>query len=124
HAVTDHSLLSPPSHRSCTFLLSCPDHDQHPHSFPTRRSSDLSSTRTQTTWLRSMSTRAASSDEERPVAIPTRSSARPRTLRASTDRKSTRLNSSHEWSSYAVFCLQNKTTANAVDYPHPVQTKL
>src|SRR5207247_9826688 len=25
------------------------------------------------------------------------------------DRKSTRLNSSHEWSSYAVFCLQKKT---------------
>src|SRR5207247_10826288 len=27
------------------------------------------------------------------------------TLTDSTDRKSTRLNSSHEWSSYAVFCL-------------------
>src|SRR5207247_5976280 len=25
------------------------------------------------------------------------------------DRKSTRLNSSHEWSSYAVFCLKKKT---------------
>src|SRR5207247_3669050 len=29
------------------------------------------------------------------------------------DRKSTRLNSSHEWSSYAVFCLKKKT----VRYP-------
>src|SRR5438105_7824726 len=29
------------------------------------------------------------------------------------DRKSTRLNSSHEWISYAVFCLQKKTTAPA-----------
>src|SRR5438105_4366032 len=28
--------------------------------------------------------------------------------RASADRKSTRLNSSHEWSSYAVFCLKKK----------------
>src|SRR5438105_12033450 len=27
----------------------------------------------------------------------------------STDRKSTRLNSSHEWISYAVFCLKKKT---------------
>src|SRR6266536_4416060 len=27
---------------------------------------------------------------------------------ASTDRKSTRLNSSHEWISYAVFCLKKK----------------
>src|SRR5438105_11943268 len=26
------------------------------------------------------------------------------------DRKSTRLNSSHEWISYAVFCLKKKTT--------------
>src|SRR5438105_11279965 len=26
------------------------------------------------------------------------------------DRKSTRLNSSHEWSSYAVFCLKKKRT--------------
>src|SRR5438105_15914533 len=28
--------------------------------------------------------------------------------RAGTDRKSTRLNSSHEWISYAVFCLKKK----------------
>src|SRR5207247_10807816 len=28
---------------------------------------------------------------------------------ADTDRKSTRLNSSHEWISYAVFCLKKKT---------------
>src|SRR5438105_7344525 len=30
---------------------------------------------------------------------------------ATTDRKSTRLNSSHEWSSYAVFCLKKKNMA-------------
>src|SRR5438105_2250232 len=29
------------------------------------------------------------------------------------DRKSTRLNSSHEWISYAVFCLKKKISANA-----------
>src|SRR5438105_11919607 len=29
-------------------------------------------------------------------------------LRQATDRKSTRLNSSHEWISYAVFCLKKK----------------
>src|SRR5207247_3317150 len=28
------------------------------------------------------------------------------------DRKSTRLNSSHEWSSYAVFCLKKKSYAD------------
>src|SRR5438105_9104200 len=31
-------------------------------------------------------------------------------LRALRDRKSTRLNSSHEWISYAVFCLKKKKT--------------
>src|SRR5207247_8195449 len=32
----------------------------------------------------------------------------PRTMMMFQDRKSTRLNSSHEWISYAVFCLKNK----------------
>src|SRR5207247_5080207 len=35
--------------------------------------------------------------------------ARTSVLRAGPDRKSTRLNSSHEWISYAVFCLKKKT---------------
>src|SRR5207247_8978665 len=33
------------------------------------------------------------------------------TRRAGLDRKSTRLNSSHEWISYAVFCLKKKNTS-------------
>src|SRR6266849_5472818 len=33
---------------------------------------------------------------------------RPEHRRRSRDRKSTRLNSSHEWTSYAVFCLKKK----------------
>src|SRR5438105_12652940 len=32
---------------------------------------------------------------------------------AAEDRKSTRLNSSHEWRSYAVFCLKKKTEVGA-----------
>src|SRR6266849_9624861 len=32
------------------------------------------------------------------------------------DRKSTRLNSSHEWSSYAVFCLKKKMKNSALDH--------
>src|SRR5438105_8362712 len=32
-------------------------------------------------------------------------------IAAITDRKSTRLNSSHEWTSYAVFCLKKKKIA-------------
>src|SRR6266849_8887235 len=34
------------------------------------------------------------------------------------DRKSTRLNSSHEWISYAVFCLKKKTNSNLGHPPH------
>src|SRR5438105_9537679 len=33
---------------------------------------------------------------------------------ASSDRKSTRLNSSHEWISYAVFCLKKKKLTNHI----------
>src|SRR6266536_6102429 len=36
------------------------------------------------------------------------------TLRVRLDRKSTRLNSSHEWSSYAVFCLKKKKYINRI----------
>src|SRR5438105_11295847 len=32
------------------------------------------------------------------------------------DRKSTRLNSSHEWSSYAVFCLKKKRKNNYLEF--------
>src|SRR5260221_12127272 len=39
---------------------------------------------------------------------PRRSIARPRAARAKSDRKSTRLNSSHTVISYAVFCLKKK----------------
>src|SRR5207247_9425239 len=35
---------------------------------------------------------------------------RPRLCHRDRDRKSTRLNSSHEWISYAVFCLKKKNT--------------
>src|SRR6266536_3663943 len=34
----------------------------------------------------------------------------------SRDRKSTRLNSSHEWSSYAVFCLKKKKVAQFASF--------
>src|SRR5438105_7455374 len=39
----------------------------------------------------------------------------PRTQAVVEDRKSTRLNSSHEWISYAVFCLKKKKTKYNVD---------
>src|SRR5207248_11590610 len=82
---------SPPPHRDL-------------HSFPTRRSSDLATSCPPTTI-------------PSPISAPTRPLARPTTrspARAScwafptTDRKSTRLNSSHRTISYAVFCLKKK----------------
>src|SRR5438105_12156025 len=42
-------------------------------------------------------------------------------LQGMEDRKSTRLNSSHEWISYAVFCLKKKRTkriSKGFRYPH------
>src|SRR5207247_10789695 len=91
------------------------------HSFPTRRSSDLQPRRSYpdfasqlpatgrlgTGWLarfgRELHFFRPSSGEKsaRPVRPPCASE-------ASKDRKSTRLNSSHEWISYAVFCLKKK----------------
>src|SRR5438105_5817520 len=40
----------------------------------------------------------------------------PNEARASVDRKSTRLNSSHEWISYAVFCLKKKKKKNTQNH--------
>src|SRR5204863_8318963 len=63
------------------------------HSFPTRRSSDLS--------------RASALGSTCPGTSPTSSGSA--SGRSSRDRKSTRLNSSHVETSYAVFCLKKKT---------------
>src|SRR5438105_10839022 len=72
------------------------------HSFPTRRSSDLSLLNRsfmpllkerelrRSSYLRNIRVRSTSPNYE--------------------DRKSTRLNSSHEWISYAVFCLKKNNT--------------
>src|SRR5438105_12363138 len=68
------------------------------HSFPTRRSSDLTRARV-----------AAAPGRPRQVLLEEREVApRPRALGRRPDRKSTRLNSSHEWISYAVFCFKTK----------------
>src|SRR5438105_6595012 len=80
------------------------------HSFPTRRSSDLSAV---ICWpcsnLRSSATiRGWGSQLSFPASAPA--------ILASgrvQDRKSTRLNSSHEWISYAVFCLKKKKKNNS-----------
>src|SRR5207244_10800135 len=71
------------------FFYSYGDH-RDLHSFPTRRSSDLGATPYAT--------------KLKPIAA----ALQPKTDFTATDRKSTRLNSSHQIISYAVFCLKKK----------------
>src|SRR5207247_10746145 len=82
------------------------------HSFPTRRSSDLRQGRGADGQLATGRTRTrlpVHAHGALDVPECQRAQGEPRIP----DRKSTRLNSSHEWTSYAVFCLKEKTTARA-----------
>src|SRR5699024_12317126 len=77
-------------HQVPSFFFYCDGAPRVLHSFPTRRSSDLRVSRAMrlTTLIRSGTRRRATDSPQ--------------------DRKSTRLNSSHVSSSYAVFCLKKK----------------
>src|SRR5438105_6890760 len=102
------------------FSLHLHRHNRHLTSFPTRRSSDLSKT---DTGRPVFGGGGITPDEAvKPQLVPN-SVVRLRdpifffarevtsefgTSCGLTDRKSTRLNSSHEWISYAVFCLKKK----------------
>src|SRR5207253_11085150 len=96
----------------------------HLHSFPTRRSSDLHANAVQIarvgTGERIEAQAADGGAEGHRTALPNKSamtaagvSKRAKSASAGAnsagDRKSTRLNSSHVASSYAVFCLKKKT---------------
>src|SRR5207247_3971614 len=85
-------------------FYSCDARRPVPHSFPTRRSSDLA--------LRFLGDRTLQRLIERPHAVDSEESFAH--CLAKRDRKSTRLNSSHEWISYAVFCLKRKSTGRTV----------
>src|SRR5207247_9927022 len=77
------------------------------HSFPTRRSSDLPPTGP---VFLALPGDILKNEADIDLLAPTRVGAS-RSMSASflrIDRKSTRLNSSHEWISYAVFCLKKK----------------
>src|SRR5438876_7379073 len=75
------------------FFLYCHVDLRDLHSFPTRRSSDLCTQPIRSVYPAPPARRASPTANSTP---------------ASTDRKSTRLNSSHPSISYAVFCLKNK----------------
>src|SRR5205814_8269209 len=110
----------PPLHIIHLFLVPSPAHHRSLPSFPTRRSSDLPHGGAQPPHR-------AARFRERVLPHPDRRQRRPgvddtlgsfrgskRSARslclARTDRKSTRLNSSHLGISYAVFCLKKKNT--------------
>src|SRR5690606_40949213 len=103
---------------SVRIFLSRGDEHRPLHSFPTRRSSDLSPPKTGATPSRESSDHPPSGirtiPSSRPHGLSSFSSPGKRwaigtcSLRASRDRKSTRLNSSHVKISYAVFCLKKK----------------
>src|SRR5690606_40791604 len=102
-------------------VLCCHRYAEHPdlHSFPTRRSSDLSGSPLENIARQSgLPPGACPPKAVRTLAFsratsfgvqPQRTSlAHPATTPGGTDRKSTRLNSSHVKISYAVFCLKKK----------------
>src|SRR5207244_12556032 len=91
-----------------------------PHPFPTRRSSDL---RFQTAGAlvaaleNAAAAQATSSvDDATTIVAPLQGATEPMptALPERPDRKSTRLNSSHQIISYAVFCLKKKNTESSV----------
>src|SRR5437879_10422954 len=108
----------------CVFSVSCSADLLHPHSFPTRRSSDLRGDprRHQASAYVLVITVAALSccfARVTELRTPHGTSRTPRGVDRPRDRKSTRLNSSHRCISYAVFCLKKKNqqthTNNSID---------
>src|SRR5207247_9355142 len=96
------------------FFSHCTREHRDLHSFPTRRSSDLPAQRVQ-----EAAAALSSGDAEKALVLATgalaatndpsaSAAAQHIVIEAHLDRKSTRLNSSHEWISYAVFCLKKK----------------
>src|SRR5438270_9219259 len=86
------SFISTVQSNMLIIFFKAPHASRYLHSFPTRRSSDL----IYTIGLRD------------PAYVPSTLSA---LATAAGDRKSTRLNSSHSKTSYAVFCLKKKITS-------------
>src|SRR2546426_3961906 len=78
-----------------------------------------------TTLFRSILSHPGAAIESHPVRrdrIPSSFSPSPEILREHTDRKSTRLNSSHLVISYAVFCLKKKK--KNIDHPRVTKSRL
>src|SRR5207247_11250713 len=91
------------------FLSSLTSHPPHPAlpPFPTRRSSDL---RVPSVHRRRTASHPDANRSDITSTPPNHRITSQGRAGSTTDRKSTRLNSSHEWISYAVFCLKKKKT--------------
>src|SRR5207244_13232131 len=85
------------------YFTYCSCNNRDLHSFPTRRSSDLR--RDDQGAILSLGGEPESIEGRRPVGL---LSSQAHSRAGARDRKSTRLNSSHQIISYAVFCLQKK----------------
>src|SRR5207248_9633293 len=104
------SLHAPCTPRNISFSFYSHADPSDLHSFPTRRSSDLSGYKQDAI----QTLRAAAKSELElppPLGLPEPVKPAPELLG---DRKSTRLNSSHRTISYAVFCLKKKISVNRV----------
>src|SRR5207247_6977510 len=99
----------PPTTLTPLLFFSCSRDPPAPPSFPTRRSSDLTADRIE--WFSSIPLSAAI------MLVRNRARRNWAISACAVDRKSTRLNSSHEWNSYAVFCLKKKNTHETVIRP-------
>src|SRR5690606_41981685 len=106
--------------RSVTLVQRHRDHREL-HSFPTRRSSDLAETGADGVEAAAWDSVTVTAVDATASSVTVGTDADPalsgcaarvdgaaQPLRAGSDRKSTRLNSSHVKSSYAVFCLKKK----------------
>src|SRR5437870_11415652 len=107
---------------ACFFFFSCYCDHRDLHSFPTRRSSDLITTSYAATAKKRGAQQRKSSGDSGISHLLTLAPALGAGL-LMTDRKSTRLNSSHVAISYAVFCLKKKKK-NAVSKIYVIYTGL
>src|SRR5687768_18138462 len=104
------------------FVERCGDH-RDLHSFPTRRSSDLDGQRQDDVEQDEVARDVAREPLVEVVAgldRPGAAAGRER-QRGAEDRKSTRLNSSHGYISYAVFCLKKKKSKLPAEDPEALQ---
>src|SRR5206468_12710186 len=101
--------VSCPPHLSSSFFFHGHRDPRDLHSFPTRRSSDLVTDALQALALQELDRHAAVVEHAEAGRALARRVVQSRDRHEGpADRKSTRLNSSHDQISYAVFCLKKK----------------